>query len=59
MEEIEIERIKMEINEKTKPQETSRQAEDDDDSTRCWGVSCDSPPPPQEEEEELEELEIS
>jgi len=54
MEKIEIEKMEK-VNEKTKSQETSHRAEDDDDSTRCWGVSCDSTPlPPPEEEEEWE-----
>jgi hypothetical protein len=54
MEKIEIIEIKMKINEKTKSQ---AHRVEDDDSTRCWAVSCDAPSPG--EEEELEELEIT
>jgi len=47
---VEIKEIKIK-DDKTKSQDAPQRVEDDD-STRCWGVSCDStppPPPPQEE----------
>jgi hypothetical protein len=47
---IEIKEIKMKINEKTKSQ--AHRAEDDD-STRCWAVSCNAPSPGEEEELEI------